>query len=85
MTYKKRGYKKNFKRKPKERQMRGLCVDVRDNNVEYALRLLKRKLKKENWILELRKREYYKKPSEIRRETKNKQRLRYKHQNSKEN
>ena len=86
MTYKKRGYKKNFKSKRKPRQeSRGMVVDVRDNNIEYALRLLKRKLKKENWILELRKREYYKKPSAIRREKKNKQRLRYKHQNSKEN
>ena len=86
MTYKKRGYKKNFKRKPKgEREMRGMVVDVRDNNVEFALRLLKRKLKKENWIMELRKHEYYQKPSAIKREKKNKQRLRYKHQNSKEN
>ena len=86
MTYKKRGYKKNFKkRKPREREMRGMVVDVRDNNVEYALRLLKRKLKKENWILELRKHEYYRKPSEIRREKRNKQRLRYKYNNLKEN
>ena len=85
MGYQKRGYKKNFKRKPREKEMKGLCVDVRDNNVEYALRLLKRKLKKENWILELRKHEYYRKPSEIKRERKNKQRLRYKYQNLKEN
>ena len=84
MTYKKRGYKKNFRRKPKEREMRGLCVDVRDNNVEYALRLLKRKLKKENWILELRKHEYYRKPSEIKREKKNKAKLRNKYNNLKE-
>ena len=85
MTYKKRGHRKNFKRKPRERKMNGLCVEVRDNNVEYALRLLKRKLKKENWILELRKHEYYRKPSEIKRERKNKQRLRYKYQDLKEN
>ena len=85
MTYKKRGYKKNFKRKPRERQMRGMVVDVRDNNVEFALKLLKRKLKKENWILELRKHEYYRKPSEIKRERRNKQRLRYKYNNLKEN
>ncbi len=85
MTYKKRGYKKNFKRKPKEKKMSGLCVDVRDNNVEFALRLLKRKLKKENWILELRKHEYYRKPSEIRRERRNKAKLRNKYNNLKEN
>lgn len=86
MGYHKKGYKKNFKskRKPKQ-ESRGMVVDVRDNNIEYALRILKRKLKKENWILELRKREYYKKPSAIRREKKNKQRLRYKYNNLKEN
>ena len=83
MTYKKRGYKKNFKRKPRERKMNGMCVEVRDNNVEFALKLLKRKLKKENWILELRKHEYYRKPSEIKRERKNKQKIRYKYQNLK--
>ena len=84
MGYQKRGYKKKYnKRKPREREMRGLCVDVRDNNVEFALKLLKRKLKKENWILELRKHEYYRKPSEIRREKKNKQKIRYKYQNLK--
>ena len=85
MTYKKRGYKKNFKRKPRERQMRGMVVDVRDNNIEFALKLLKRKLKKENWILELRKHEYYRKPSEIRRERRNKAKLRNKYNNLKEN
>ncbi len=70
MTYHKRGYKKTFKRKPRERQMRGMVVDVRDNNVEFALKILKRKLKKENWILELRKHEYYRKPSEIKKSKK---------------
>ena len=86
MGYQKRGYKKKFKSKRKPRQeSRGLCVEVRDNNVEYALRLLKRKLKNENWILELRKREYYQKPSTIRREKRNKQKLRYKYKNLKEN
>ena len=84
MGYQKRGYKKNFKRRPKK-ESRGLWVEVRDNNVEYALRLLKRKLKNENWILELRKREYYQKPSTIRREKRNKQKLRYKYKNLKEN
>ena len=85
MTYKKRCYKKQFKRKPREWEMRGMVVDVRDNNVEFALKLLKRKLKKENLILELRKHEYYRKPSEIKREKRNKQKLRYKYKNIKEN
>ena len=83
MTYKKRGYKKHFKRKPRDREMRGMFVDVRDNNFEFALKLLKRKLKKENWILELRKHEYYRKPSEIKREKNNLARLRNKYQTQK--
>ena len=84
MAYHKRGYKKKFKRKPREREMRGMVVDVRDNNIEFALKLLKRKLKKENWILELRKHEYYRKPSEIKRERRNKAKLRNKYNNLKE-
>ncbi|MBT4208351.1 30S ribosomal protein S21 [Candidatus Woesearchaeota archaeon] len=40
-----------------------LQVKVKNNNVEYALRLLKRKVKESGLLIELREREYYKKPS----------------------
>ena len=43
-------------------------VKVKKNNVEYALRLLKRKIKDSGLMVELRERQYYKKPSEKRRE-----------------
>ncbi len=49
------------------------CVSVEvkgPDDLEKALRLLKRKLKREGFFLELRKREYYQKPSEIRKSKK---------------
>ena len=49
------------------------CVSVELRNpddLEHALRLLKRKLKREGFFLELRKREYFRKPSEIKKSKK---------------
>jgi ribosomal protein S21 len=46
------------------------CVSVEvksPDQLEHALRSLKRKLKKENFYVELRRREFYQKPSEIKR------------------
>ena len=52
----------------KRRHKRCVSVEVRGpDQLEYALKLLKRKLKKENFYVELRKREFYQKPSEIKR------------------
>ncbi|MDX1949571.1 MAG: 30S ribosomal protein S21 [Rickettsiales bacterium] len=39
-------------------------VNVRDNNVEAALRTLKKKLQKEGLFKEVKQRRYYEKPSE---------------------
>ena len=39
-------------------------VIVRNNNVEKALRILKKKIKKEGLMTELRERQHYVKPSE---------------------
>ena len=65
-------YKKKFhKKKPKERQMRGLSVPVYNNNVELALKKLKRKIKDSNLFLDLKKKSYFEKPSKVRREKKN--------------
>ena len=41
-------------------------VEVRNNNVEQALRVLKRKVQKAGIIKDYRDRQYYKKPSEKR-------------------
>ena len=43
-------------------------VTVRNGNLEQAMRVLKRKVQKEGIIKELRERQFYKKPSEIRQE-----------------
>jgi small subunit ribosomal protein S21 len=42
-------------------------VIVRNNNVEKGLRVMKRKMKKEGLLLELKERAYYQKPSEKKR------------------
>ncbi len=46
---------------------RGLSVDVRNNNIEGAIRTLGRKVKQEGLIREIRQRQYYEKPSTVRR------------------
>ena len=68
----------------KKREQKGLRVDVKYNNVEWALKKLKRMVKDSGQILELKKRDYYKKPSAERREKKNLQALRYKYNEEKE-
>jgi ribosomal protein S21 len=68
----------------KKKEQKGLRVDVRHNNVEWALKKLKRMVKDSGMILELKKRSYYKKPSAEKRETRNMQKLRYTYQAEKE-
>ena len=51
-----------------KRHKRCVSVEVRSpDQLEYALKLLKRKLKKENLYVELRRKEFYQKPSEIKK------------------
>ena len=72
-------------RHKKKREQKGLRVDVRNNNVEWALKKLKRMVKDSGQILELKKRSYYKKPSAEKREKKNLQALRHRYNQEKEN
>ena len=51
-------------------------VVVKNNNIEKALGIFKRKVKDSNLMYELREREYYKKPSEIKKEIENKAKAR---------
>ena len=46
---------------------RGLSVDVRNNNIESAIRTLGRKVKQEGLIRELRARQFFEKASDRRR------------------
>ena len=71
-------------RHKKKREQKGLRVDVKYNNVEWALKKMKRMVKDSGQILELKKRSYYKKPSAERREKKNLQALRYRYNQEKE-
>ena len=59
--------KKSYKKKKRGNQLRGLSVDVYNNNVDGALRILKKMIKESKLMLELKNREYYTKPSEKRR------------------
>ena len=78
------GYKKNFRKKPKGNRLEGLQVDVYNNNVDQALRILKKKVKDANLFLDLKKKQYYEKPSKKRREKKNMAILRNKYKVEKE-
>lgn len=47
-----------------------VLVEVRNGNLEKAMRVLKKKVQKEGLLQELKDRQYYTKPSEKRREAK---------------
>ena len=72
-------------RHKKKREQRGLRVEVKHNNVEWALKKLKRMVKDSGQMLELKKRSYYKKKSAEKREKKNMAKLRNKYNQQKEN
>jgi ribosomal protein S21 len=63
----------------------GTRVEVKHNNIEFALKKFKNKIKDFNLMLELRDRQYYKKKSDINREKRNSIKTRYKYKQEKEN
>ena len=69
----------------KEKPMNGLRVDVKNNNIEFALKKFKRMVKDSELMVELRNRSFYEKPSRVKREKKNLQRSRHKYNQRKEN
>ena len=75
--------RRNFRKKPKDNAV-GLSVTVYNNNVDEALKRLKRKVKNSDLMQDLRKKEFYTKPSEIRRHKKNLSKLRNKYAIEKE-
>ena len=68
-------------RKPREK--RGLRIEVKNNNVEWALKKFKRMVKDSGMMLEVKKNTYYEKPSETKREKRNLAKLRNKYNNEK--
>ena len=75
--------RRNFRKKPKDNSQ-GLSVTVFNNNVEGALKVLKRKVKDSNLFQDLRKKEFFTKPSEIKRHKRNLSKLRNKYNIEKE-
>ena len=67
--------RRNFRKRPKD-NAQGLSVTVYNNNVDGALKVLKRKVKNSNIMQDLRKKEHFIKPSVIKRETRNLAKLR---------
>ena len=55
----------------------GITIEVRNNNIEKAIRVLKKKLTKDGQMKELKRRQYYQKPSAIKREKKKAGRARW--------
>ena len=76
-------HRKNFRKRPKDNSV-GLSVTVYNNNIDGALRALKKKVKESNLFLDLRKNEYYTKPSETKRHKRNLAKLRNKYAVEKE-
>ena len=72
-------------RKKRGNRLEGLQIKVFNNNVEGALKKFKRKVKESEMMLELKKRSFYKKPSEIKREKRNLAKLRQRYKPIKEN
>ena len=64
--------------------MNGLKVEVYNNNVDMALRKLKRKIKDSDLMLKLKEKSYFEKPSKLKREQKNLAILRQRYQTQKE-
>jgi ribosomal protein S21 len=72
-------------RKKHGNRLEGLQVKVFNNNVEGALKKFKRKVKDSEMMLELKKRSFYKKKSELKREKRNLAKLRQRYKTIKEN
>ena len=53
-------------------------VTVKNNKIEHALRILKKKVKDSGLMIELREREFYTKPSVKKREQRKRARINYK-------
>ena len=75
--------RRNFRKRPKD-NAQGLSVTVFNNNVEEALKRLKRKVKNSDLMQDLRKKEFFVKKSILKREKRNLAKLRNQYQVQKE-
>ena len=70
MSWNRKSFKNNRKPQRKyneERQLQGLKVEVRNNDITKALRVLKKRMQNEGIFNELRERTFFRKKSEKRR------------------
>jgi ribosomal protein S21 len=68
----------------KNNKSTGMKVDVYNNNIELALKKLKRKVKDSNLMQELRSRQYFIKKSDLKRQKRNMSTLRQQYQQQKQ-
>lgn len=68
-----------------EKYKKGLCVEVRNNDINGALRKFKRKVNDDGVLQTLREKEHYEKPSEKRKKAKAAGIARWKKKQSKNN
>ena len=71
--------------KKKQNKSEGLYVEVKNNNIDFALKQLKQKVKESNLMVDLREKSRYEKPSAKRRHVKNLAKLRTKYKKMEEN
>ena len=70
MAYRNNNRRGNFNRDRNPGEKRGLYVEVRNNDVNKALRIFKKKIQEEGILQEYKERQHYEKPSEKRRKGK---------------
>ncbi len=65
--YKRPAWKRNDNRKPREPTLKPLEVEVRGDDIEQAIKILRNKISKDGILTELRRRRFAEKPSEAKR------------------
>ena len=60
-----------MKKRNNKNKFTGTFIEVKKNNIEFAIKKFKNKVKDANIMLELRERQHYKKKSDRKREQKN--------------
>jgi len=73
-----------MRKRNNQNKFTGTYIEVKKNNIEFALKKFKNKVKDANIMLELRERQYYKKKSDKKREKRNLTKLRHKYRQQKE-
>ncbi len=80
------GYQSNGKKQfKKDKQPKGLYVEVYNNNIEGSLKKFKRMIKDSELLYEVKQRKFYEKPSDAKRINRNLAKIRNKYSTQKQN